>query len=129
LLLAEDRVCDCGCEETFTPNRWHQRFKDRKHRMRFHNRRLFRRKLKGGAGAQNDACKTLLATPRMRRFSVALCWQKRGKYGFTPGGRPVLRVYPDGVVASFRLLPKRRDSGFETRDMGKAKGEKANSEF
>ena len=87
----------------FYGERWRERFKDRKHRMKFHNRRLYRRKLKAGEPGYNYACKTLVGYPRRRRFSVALCWRKRGVFTFVPGGRPVVRVYPDGTVAEKKI--------------------------
>ena len=76
---------------------------------------------------QNDARNTHLSA---RRRSVAICWQRGAKFAVLglrghafvrapQWWRPVLRVYANGEVASFRLLAKRRDMGHGARDTTK----------
>jgi hypothetical protein len=108
--LDPKKMCDCGCGETFGQKRRHQRFVNHRHRERFHNRRLYRRKLKAPAGGETMAYNTHLSARRPRTPARPLLWEKRGEFSLThsPGARPVLKVREDGRVSWLRFLPRRR---------------------
>jgi len=102
-----------GKPKVFTPKRRWQKFCVPKCGDAFNSSRLVRRKPAASARIDSDGCNSHLST---RRPSHAICWQRGRGFKVTGDrfqgtekqgtGRPVLRVYDNGVVAGFRLVKK-----------------------
>ena len=104
-----------GLPKIFVPERKWQKFCSTVCRHQFHGPGMIYVPVAVRHGGPSRASRDAVSARRPRIQSRPLCWQRGAKFllrdagnGTRATGRPVLRVYPNGVVASFRLLAQRR---------------------